>query len=127
MALNIGDPVHLEVDTSDAHAAGGVVFRLYKAGSKTAISLASNQWVTITDILLIMTAGGAYVIAFDAALTTSTDGTQGTLIAKGNAGTKGGMAHHFETPIEGLKGVLPYICADAGVLTCVLTGYIQES
>ena len=124
---NFGAPVHLEATSSNASGAGGTPFLLYPSGSKTAFTLASTQYLTITDIIFISTAEAAYVLAFDAAIATSAGGALGTIIAKGKATKEGGLAHHFETPMTGPKGVMPYLCADVGQVDCILVGYIQNT
>ena len=119
MAISMqGDPIHGEVSSADA--SGGVAFTLYPAGSVTARTLASNEFVVITDIIFIATVGGAY------ALVAAAD-SAGRRIAKGIADAKGGLAHHFETPRTCPVGVTPKLIAAAGQVDCIITGYICQA
>ena len=113
-----GDPIHMEVDSSNASA--GVVFTLYKAGQLSPFALAANQYIDVTDIILISTVGGAYDI-----LAAASDAA-GARIAKGSAAALGGLAHHFEVPYTCPVGVTPRLIADAGQVTCVLQGFVTE-
>jgi hypothetical protein len=123
--MDRGNPVHLEASDDDASA--GINFTMYRSGSTTAITLGAGQYLTITDVVFISTAGGVYTLAFDALLSGSHAADAGTWIAKGNADAVGGLAHHFETPRTGPKGVMPRLLAAAGQVDVVLTGYIQET
>jgi hypothetical protein len=115
-----GDEVHMEV--SSANAGGTAIpFVLYNMASTTARTLLATEFVTVTDIIFISTAGGAYTLTAGAS-----DGA-GKRIAKGNAAALGGLAHHFETPFCCPAGVLPYLIAAAGQVDCVLTGYISQN
>jgi len=112
-----GDPVHMEVSSADA--SGGVAFAIYPAGSATAITLGAAQFVHITDLILVSTAGGDYAVVAD------TDAA-GRRAAKGNADALGGLAHHYEEPYVCPKGVTPKLIADAGQISCILQGYLTE-
>jgi hypothetical protein len=114
-----GDPVHLEV--SSANEGGTAITALiYPAGSATALTLGANDYLTITDVVYISTAGGAYSFCFGAA------DAAGIRIVKGNAEALGGVAHSFETPRSGPKGVTPRLIAAAGQVDLVATGYITR-
>lgn len=114
----LGDPIHLEVISTDASGAG-VAATLYKAGSVTAFTLAANQIISITDIIFVSTAGGVYDIVMAAV-------TAGMHVAKGNAAALGGLAHHFETPFDGRPGIVPKLIAAAGQVDLVMQGYVKE-
>jgi hypothetical protein len=114
-----GDPVHGEVISADASGAG-VAVTLYPGGSLTARTLASNEFLTITDVIFISTAGGVYDLIF------GTSAGAGKHIVKGDADALGGLAHHFETPIAGPVGVTPLLIAAAGQVDLVITGYINR-
>jgi hypothetical protein len=115
-----GDPFHGEVISADASGAG-VAVALYPAGTTTARTLLSTEFVTITDVILISTAGGVYDLIF------GTSAGAGKHIAKGNASALGGLAHHFETPIAGPAGVVPLLIAAAGQVDLIVTGYINKA
>jgi hypothetical protein len=122
--MQFGEPIHLEAYGANASPAV-IPFVLYKAGSKTAFTLKSTQYITITDIIFSSTAGGTFAVAFETLA--SVVPTAGTRIAVGEASVAGGLAHHFETPMEGMKGVTPSLFADAGQVDCVMTGYVNET
>jgi hypothetical protein len=114
-----GDPVHGEVVSSDA--SGGMAFTLYTAGgAPTARTLLSTEYMTVTDVIFVSTAGGTYDVVFGPA-----EGV-GLRVIKGNAEVKGGLAHHFETPRVGPKGFTPYLFAASGQVDCIITGYINK-
>jgi hypothetical protein len=117
--MDRGEPFHAEVVSADA--SGGVAFTLYSAGSATSRTLLSTEYVVITDLIFISTAGGTYKIV------AGTADAAGKRVAKGNAEALGGLAHHFETPFTCPKGVVPYLIAAAGQVDCVLTGYISQA
>jgi hypothetical protein len=115
-----GDPIHGEVVSADASGAG-VACTLYDQGvTATARTLAASERVTVTDVLFISTAGGAFSFIFG-----TTDGA-GKRIVKGLLDAKSGVLHHFETPITGPAGVVPLLIAAAGQVDLVMTGYITK-
>ena len=114
-----GELVHLEAASADAHT-NAAVFAMYNAGSLTARVLLASEWLTITDVVFHSAAGGTYTLSFGAS-------AAGRLIAKGTVGVTSGLAHHFETPRSGPKGVMPVLLAAVGVVDCVLCGYIQKT
>ena len=114
-----GDPVKLEI--SDANAGGTILMAtIYPQGSLTARTLAATEILYITDLIFSSTAGGAYNFIFG-----TTDGA-GKRIAKGNADAKGGLAHHWETPVAGPAGVVPGLIAAAGQVDVVMTGFVCQ-
>ena len=112
-----GEPVHGEVVSADA--SGGVAVILYSDGGVTVRTLASTEFLTVTDVVGISTAGGAYALVAD------TDAA-GRRIVKGNADALGGIAHSFNTPRTCPKGVTPKFIADAGQVDVVITGFITK-
>ena len=127
MAFNAGDPIHGEVVSTNA--SGGVAVTLYKAAPALPIAaktLTANEYVTITDVIFISTAGGVYNLVFYPLSTgVITDGA-GLRIVKGNADVLGGVAHHFETPVTGPKGYGVALIAAAGQVDLIVSGYITE-
>jgi hypothetical protein len=119
MPANYGDPIHGEVISADASGAG-VAFTLYPAGSSTARVLTANEFVVVTDIVFVSTAGGVYDLIFGPTV------AAGKHIAKGNADALGGLAHHFETPRSGEKGLVPRLIAAAGQVDCTISGFITQ-
>jgi hypothetical protein len=117
--MHIGDPVHGEVISANASGAGVAVI-LYTSGTATVRTLAANEYLTITDVILISTAGGVYDLIF------GTAAGAGKHIVKGIADAKGGLAHHFETPQTGPIGVNALLIADAGQVDLCVTGYITK-
>jgi hypothetical protein len=118
-----GDPIKCEVVSTDASGAG-VKATIYKAGSATAYTPTAKEFISITDIIFISTAGGVYNIL--AGTSTAATDTAGLRIAKGNADVLGGLAHHFETPVVLPVGYVPWLIAAAGQVDLVLTGYVNE-
>lgn len=112
-----GDPVHGEVDSADASS--GETVLLYNDGSSTARTLASNERLTITDIMFVSTAGGAYSLYW------GTDAA-GLRITGGNAEALGGLAHPYETPTTGPAGTAPILTAAAGQVDLNITGHITQ-
>ena len=112
-----GDPIHMEAVR--ASGAANTTFLLYKAGSATAFTLASTQYISITDIIFISTSGGTYAIVAD------TDAA-GRRVAKGNADALGGLAHHFEEPYVCPVGVTPVLIAADGIVACTMQGFLTD-
>jgi hypothetical protein len=118
-----GDEVHGEVISSNA--SGGVAVTFYDAGSPTtgnsvaARVVKATEFVVITDVILISTAGGVYDLVADTA-------AAGRHIVKGNAAALGGIAHHFETPITCPQGVVPTLFAAAGQVDMIVSGYFSQ-
>jgi hypothetical protein len=118
MAARRGDPIHLEVDSADSSA--GTAFTIYKAGSTAAYTLTATEYIDVSDIIFISTAGGTFSIV-------ANSDAGGKRIAKGSVDAKGGLAHHFETPYTCPIGVTPKLFAAAGQVTCVLQGFVTEA
>lgn len=125
MAFNVGDPVKGEV--LDANAAGGSYpVPLYPQGSLTARTQLATEYLTITDIQFISTAGGTYNLVFYPLSTAVIADGAGLRIMGGEAEAKGGLAHTFETPITGPAGYGVGLIVDAGVVNLVITGYLSK-
>lgn len=118
MPATRGEAFHAEVSSTDA--SGGIAITLYKAGSTTAYTLLSTEYVDVTDIIFISTAGGVYALTMDV-------NSAGHWIAKGNAAALGGLAHHFETPVSCPIGITPKLFAAAGQVDLIVTGYITKT
>lgn len=124
-----GDPVKGEVVSTDT--SGGVVVTLYDAGLATARTQTVNEFLTITDLILISSGGGVYTLVFyplstGVIPTGAWPAQAGLLIAKGNADVLGGLAHHFETPVIGPRGYGAALIATAGQVDLVLTGNLTK-
>jgi hypothetical protein len=119
-----GDEIKGEVVSADASA--GVAATLYNAGTLTARTQLSTEFLTITDIIFISTSGGTYDLVFYPLGGAIADGA-GRRIAKGIADAHGGLAHHFETPICGPVGYGVALIAATGQVDLVVTGYISQA
>lgn len=115
--MHYGDAVKGEISTDGA--TGGVAVTLYPSGSTTARTLQSNEFLTITDIVFVSTAGGAYALVAD------TD-VAGLRIVKGDAEVLGGLVVNFTRPITCPKGVTPKLFADTGQVDLTISGYITQ-
>lgn len=116
--MNYGDPIHGEI--IDANAQGGTYpLVLYLAATATARALLPTEFLTITDILFISTAGGVYDFVMDTA-------AAGRHIIKGNAAALGGLIHSFDTPITCPVGVTPNLIVAAGQVDLIITGYVTK-
>jgi hypothetical protein len=124
MSVTHGDPIHGEVSSADAHA--GVKFTLYKAGSKDAYTPLSTEYVTITDIVLVATAGGAYEIVGALSTASSAVDAAGLRVVKGTADALGGLVLRFDTPRTLPVDYVPFLIATAGQVDCIITGYISQ-
>jgi hypothetical protein len=116
MAFNAGNPWHGEVISADASGAGVVVL-LYESGVVTAHTLAADERLNVTDVILISTAGGVYDLVFGSV-------AAGRHVVKGNAEVLGGVAHHFETPISGPLATNLRLIAAAGQVDLIVAGFI---
>ena len=121
--MSLGNPFHAEVVSADASGVG-VKATIYKGADKTAYVPTATEFLTITDIIFISTAGGAFNIVMGTALV-GADGA-GLRIAKGLVDAKSGLAHHFETPVALPVGYVPWLIAAAGQVDLILCGWITE-
>ena len=117
-----GEPFHGEAIR--ASGAANTTLLTYKSGDAPggviqAFVLAANEYLVITDVLLITAAAGAY------ALCAATD-VAGRRIVRGTSDANGGMAHHFETPYTCPRGVIPVLIADSGAVSCLVQGFVCQ-
>ena len=114
-----GDPVHGEVSSADA--SGGISVSLFTGGGAAAArTVASSEFLTITDIIFLTTAGG------DAALVADSDAAGKRIFKHSDFEVKGGVAHSFSIPWECAKGVTPKLIAAAGQVDLTITGFITK-
>lgn len=120
-----GDEIKGEVVSADASA--GVALTLYDRGANAGVTRTQLpiEFLTITDILLISTDGGAYNLVFFPLGGAIVDGA-GLRISLGVADVHGGLAHTFETPITGPKGYGAALIAAAGNVDLVITGNLSK-
>jgi hypothetical protein len=92
-----GRPFHGEFSSADASALSEVNsrFALYASNSTTAIALAANEQVLITDVDVVCGATGLTVTLYDGADTTVGAGEQ---ILKGSFAANGGISSHLLVP-----------------------------
>jgi hypothetical protein len=119
-----GDPVKGEVVR--ASGATSIAVTLYDAGIATARTQTSDEFLTITDLILISTDGGTYNLVFYSLATGTIADGAGLRIAKGIADAKGGLAHHFETPVTGPKGYGAALIAATGAVDLIVTGNLTK-
>ena len=122
-----GDEVHGEIISTDAHL--GVAATLYNAGAQVIGTTVqprtqlATEFLVVTDIELLMPAGGNYEILFYPIATGTITAGAGLRIVKGNASVSGGVAHHFDTARTGPKGYGVAVIADAtSAIDVVITG-----
>ncbi len=125
-----GQEIHGVFTSSDATTA--VAIPMYVSGGATtggqaALTLASNQFVVITDIVVVV-AGASTVHVF---LNDDADGTAdtGETVIRGTLAANGGVAKSFiVTPRTGAAGALPYVIAGSAVqIDITFTGRIIEA
>lgn len=114
-----GDPIHLEVDSTDAH--GGVKFTIYESGQLTPYTLLANEYVNIIDWSYGTVAGGVFEIVAAAS------DTAGARVVKGDTAATITIGHFLPLPYTCPEGVTPYLIAAAGQVTCTMNGYITEA
>lgn len=117
--MNPGEPVHGELVT-DGDASGLTVLILYTSGSVTVRTLAVDEFLTVTDLCIILEDGGDFSLVADSA-------AAGKYIAHGNAAANGGLARSFNTPYVCPEGVTPkFSGAAANRSVCTIEGYITK-
>jgi hypothetical protein len=104
-------------EMSSAAASAGVAVSLFQG--TTARTLASNETLTITDLLIVSVPGGNVVLAAVA------DSAGQRLIA-GTFSANGGCLFSFKTPIVCPRGVTPVAFGPTGQLNVTLSGYITK-
>jgi hypothetical protein len=120
-----GDEIKGEVVNANA-GGGSYSVTLYDAGTLTARTQKATEFLTITDLIFISTAGGTYNLVFYPLATAVIADGAGLRIAKGNAEVLGGLAHHFETPITGPVGYGAALIAAAGQVDLVVSGFVSQ-
>jgi hypothetical protein len=121
-----GDEVHGEVSSTDAHTGTAISFYNQAPALPVATrTILATEFVTITDVLFISTAGGTYEIVFYPIGGSIVDAA-GLRVVKGNAQALGGIAHHFETPITGPVGYIPALIAAVGQVDLIVSGYVSQ-
>jgi hypothetical protein len=122
-----GRPVHGTLTSADVTTAAEVPF--YEAGvatsgGATAVTLASDEHLVITDILAVT----AVATALHVFLNDDDDGTAdtGETVIRGTLAANGGIAKSFvETHRTGAPGAKLYVGAgDAGQVDVNFTGYV---
>lgn len=115
-----GDPVHGELIT-DGDASTATVLVLYKSGTTTVRTLAADEFLSITDVLIVSEDGG------DISLLAGSAGAAGKYIVHGNFAANGGVDKSFSTPYTCPIGVTPYFKGAAANLdVCVIEGFITK-
>lgn len=123
MSLARGVPVHGEFSSSDASALTEANSRilLYGAGSTTAATLTSTDYVVISSLVIV--AGAALTV-------TVYDGSDATVgagevVCKGNLAANGVVAHTLPVPHTCQAGTWPKVkTSGAGQVDVTLQGYI---
>ena len=120
--LNVPDTA-VKGEIINANASGNTALpaTLYPAGSSSPVALGGSQYLYITDVTFVSTAGGVYNMVFGNA-----DGA-GLRIVKGNASPLGGVSVHFNTPLKGPAGAVPNMIAAAGQVDVIFSGYISNT
>jgi hypothetical protein len=128
--MSSGKEIHGIFTSSDAttaaamaiYASGGVT-----SGNQTALTIAANQHLIITDIIVNVAAAGRVVIF----LNDDGDGTPdtGETVLAATLAANGGVAKSFiVTPRTGAAGAIPYAVHSAvGVIDVTFTGRLIEA
>lgn len=107
-------------DMSSADASGGVALTLYLDGTVTTTTIGADEYLYITDLQLVVAAGGA------AGLYADSD-AGGRRIAKGTYAPTGGVIPGgFNRRRKCPKGVTPKVIAPIGQVDCIIHGYIAS-
>lgn len=123
-----GREVHGAVNNADASS--GVEVPFYTAGGnssggQTADALAADEFLAITDILVVSVPGGDV----HAYLSADNDGTPeaGETVVRGTIAANAGIAKSFIiTPRHGAAGARLFVVAPAGVIDVIFTGRVQR-
>ena len=112
--------VSMEVDTASANSAA-VAFKIYDPITQDEITLASDEYLVITDIALITSANMDVTIA-------ANTNAAGKRIVCGTFAAGGGISHNMVTPHRCPRGVIPKLFAGAdSQVDCVMHGWIQKA
>jgi hypothetical protein len=117
--MNRGEPVHFErIVDGDATTLTAVV--LYTSGGVTVRTLASDEFLTVTEFQIVLESGGDYSFVADTAVA-------GRYLAFGNAAANGGIEHSARIGYTCPKGVTPkFAGAGTNRSTCIGEGYISK-
>ncbi len=124
-----GRPIHGELSSADQSTAAAIPF--YEdsedsSGGQTALTLASDEFLSITDIIIIYAANDVLEVFLNA----DKDGTKdaGETVVKGTVAANGGIAKSFLQPRAGSAGAIPYLkTGAAGQVDVNFTGFIQKA
>ena len=123
-----GAPIHGEFSSADASGLteANARFTLYASPGATALTLDSNDVVTITDVSITNTSGGALTVQiYDGA---NNAVGAGELVLFARVAAAGNVLHRFGTPHACQKGTYPkVITSGAGQIDCSLKGSILRS
>lgn len=117
---NRGENVHGELVT-DGPANTAAVMLLYKSGTTTARSLASDEFLHITDVLI------SIETAADVTLWAGAAAAAGKYIFSGAMGATSVWSHHFAIPYVCPVGATPYFAGAAtNRSSCLIEGFITK-
>jgi hypothetical protein len=116
-----GDEVQGHVHSENA--SGGVQVPIYDAGSVTARTIQSHEYLVVTDVTIVSVPGG------DVHLFVGADATPGTgeTVERGTVAANGGIVQGYTTPFTGIKGGKPFIVAPNGVVDVQVRGYLMRA
>lgn len=130
MFEEIGDPIHGELHTADAHL--GIQIPIYLSGSITPFVMTANDWIEIHSIQLISAAGGDCMVTVDTAANVTP--TPGTTVIRGTVAANGGLAlsimrYTGQSESNGSQGLpyLPFLIAPAGTVDVIFRGSIRHN
>jgi hypothetical protein len=119
---NNGEPIFGRLHSTDAST--GVAVPVFKQGSEVEHVLAADEYLVITDIAIITTAGGdAHVHHGTVADVTPSDAKT---VIRGGVGANGGVARSANFKKEVTLGDTLFAVAPAGDVDVELTGYIRK-
>lgn len=124
MFFESGVPFHGEFSSADASALSEANsrFTLYGAGSATALTLASTDRVTITDVKLMVGSSALTATVYDGANATV---DAGETVTTGDYAANGGEAQNFTTPHICQTGTYPKVkTSGAGAVKAQIRGTI---
>lgn len=122
MSRKSGEPVTLVLHSADASA--GVEVPIFSQGSVTARTLAENEYLVISDVLIVAAAGGDAFVHFGTTADTTPDDAK--TIARGTVAATGGLGRGSDFVATGLRQEKVFAVAPAGVIDVHLTGSIHN-
>lgn len=120
MGHELGEPIHGELHSADAHL--GVQVPIYKAGGIVAYVLQPWEWIEIHSIEIVTAAGGDVFLSVDAAANATP--TPGTTVVRGTLAANSGLVQSI-MHYTGVNAYLPFLFAPAGVVDCNFRGWIR--